>query len=120
MIYRIAADLTVVVHLAFILVVVLGGLAVLRWPWMALLHLPTAAWGAWIEITGGVCPLTTLENRLRALAGQEGYTGGFIDHYLVPVIYPPGLTRAHQLWIAGGVLALNLVVYSLVLRRLHG
>lgn len=120
MIYRVAADLTVVLHLAFILLVVLGGLFVLRWPKAALVHLPTAAWGAWIEITGGVCPLTTLENRLRILAGQEGYAGGFIDHYLVPVIYPPGLTRTHQLWIAGGVVLLNLVVYGLVLRRTHG
>src|SRR5262245_41948400 len=85
MIYRIAADAVLTLHLAFILFVVLGGWLVLRWPRLALLHLPAAAWGATVEFFHLYCPLTPLENRLRLAAGEQGYSGGFIEHYLVPV-----------------------------------
>ena len=88
----------------FIAWVVLGGLVVLRWPRLAWLHLPAVAWGVWIELTGGVCPLTPLEQRLRLAAGEAGYSGGFIEHYLGALIYPAGLTRGTQWMLAGIVL----------------
>lgn len=117
MIWRALADAVLALHLGFIVFVVLGGALALRWPRVAWLHLPAAVWGAWIEFTGGVCPLTPLENRLRRAGGEAGYTGGFIDQYLVPILYPPGLTRTHQIVLGVGVLVLNVVVYALVLRR---
>jgi hypothetical protein len=117
-------------HVLFVGFVVLGLVMIFaggalgwRWvrnPWLRLAHLLAIGVVVLQSWLGVICPLTTLENRLRVLAGQEGYAGGFIDHYLVPVIYPPGLTRSHQLWMAGGVLLLNLIVYALVLRRAHG
>ncbi|MDH4566044.1 DUF2784 domain-containing protein [Pseudomonas sp. BN414] len=116
--YRIAADAVLLLHLAFILFVVLGGLLVLRWPRLALLHLPAVAWGATVEFLHLICPLTPLENRLRLAAGEQGYSGGFIEHYLVPMIYPAGLTPAIQLWIGAFVLLLNLVPYGLLAMRL--
>lgn len=113
-----AADLVVLLHFAFILFVVLGGLLVLRWPKLAWLHLPAAAWGAAIELAGGLCPLTPLENALRRAAGEAGYGGGFIEHYLLPIIYPAALTRDIQLVLGLAVLFLNLAVYAwIVLRR---
>ncbi len=105
------ADAVVVLHLAFILFVVLGGLAVLRWPWLAWLHVPAAVWGALIEFAGWVCPLTPFENFLRERGGAVGYTGGFIDHYITAIIYPQGLTRAMQFGIGALVLAINVFVY---------
>lgn len=118
MLDRLAADAVMLVHLAFVLFVVFGGLLVLRFPLAALLHVPAFAWGAWIEATGGICPLTPLENALRRRAGEAGYDSGFIDHYLYPLIYPPGLTRQAQLWLAAGVLVLNALLYGwLLLRR---
>ncbi len=116
--YRIAADAVLLLHLAFILFVVLGGLLVLRWPRLALLHLPAVAWGATVEFLHLICPLTPLENRLRLAAGDQGYSGGFMEHYLVPMIYPAGLTPAIQLWIGAFVLLLNLVPYGLLAMRL--
>ncbi len=115
--WALLADAVVLVHLLFLVFVVLGGVAALRWPRVAWLHLHAAAWGVWIELSGGICPLTPLENRFRAAAGQAGYAGGFIDHYLVPILYPPGLTRGHQIVLGVGVLALNLTVYAVLLRR---
>jgi hypothetical protein len=115
--YRLAADAVLLLHLGFIAFAVLGGLLALRWrraPW---LHLPAVAWAAWIESSGGLCPLTPLENRLRVLAGQSGYPGGFIEHYLLPWIYPAGLTREVQLVLAGFVVLVNLAVYAWVWRR---
>jgi hypothetical protein len=113
----ILADAVLVLHAAFVLWVVLGGLAVWRWPRMAWLHLPAAAWGVWIELAGGTCPLTPLEQRLRAAAGEAGYSGGFIEHYLGMLLYPVGLTRELQ-WALGALLAaLNLVVYAVLLWR---
>ncbi|MCY1282373.1 hypothetical protein D9M68_270450 [compost metagenome] len=118
MIYKIAADAVLLLHLAFILFVVVGGLLVLQWPRLALLHLPAVAWGATVEFLHLVCPLTPLENRLRLAAGEQGYRGGFIEHYLVPLIYPAGLTPGIQLWLGTLVLLLNLVPYGLLLNRL--
>ena len=115
--YRLLADLVVGVHALFVAFVIAGGLLALRWPWVAAVHLPAAVGGALIEFRGGVCPLTPLENSLRASAGQAGYEGGFIEHYLLPVLYPAGLTRGVQLSLGALVIAVNLVVYALVLRR---
>ena len=115
--YRLAADAVVLAHGAFILFAVLGGLLALRWRWLALLHLPAAAWAVFIEATGRICPLTPLEVSLRIAAGDAGYDGGFIEHYLIPIIYPAGLTRGVQLALAALVLAVNLAVYAAVLRR---
>jgi hypothetical protein len=116
-VFRILADVTVVLHFAFILFVVLGGLLAVRWPRIAWLHLPAAAWGAWVQFAGWLCPLTPLENWLRQRGGELGYTGGFIAQYLVPVVYPSSLTRGLQ-WLLGGlVLAINAAVYLVVLRR---
>jgi hypothetical protein len=113
----IAADVLVVVHLAFVVFAIAGGLLVLRWPAVALAHLPAAAWAVWIETTAGICPLTPLENDLRRAAGEAGYAGDFVDHWIMPVLYPAGLTPQIQQFIGVGVLVLNLAVYAAVLRR---
>jgi uncharacterized membrane protein YhhN len=111
------ADLVVLLHFAFVLFVIFGGLLVLRWPRLAHVHLPVALYGALIELVGWICPLTPLEKRLRESAGLEGYQGGFVEHYILPVLYPAGLTREVQ-WILGMlVLGINLVVYAVVLRK---
>lgn len=118
--HRLLADALVVVHLAFVLFVVLGGLLALRWPRAAWVHLPAAAWGAWIEWAGWICPLTPLENRLRQRGGQSGYETTFVEQYIVPVLYPPGLSRETQ-WVLGAlVVAVNVAVYLWVLRRRAG
>ena len=106
------ADLIVALHFTFVLFVVLGGLLALRWPSLAYLHLPAALWGAWIELTGRICPLTPLENALALRAGQAGYQGSFIEHYLVPIIYPDGLTPRVQWGLAALVAGLNLAIYG--------
>ncbi len=118
MLYRLAADLLVLLHFLFILFVIAGGLAVLKWQWMAFLHVPAAVWGALIEFRGWVCPLTPLENSLRQLAGEQGYAEGFIEHYVLPVVYPAGLTRDLQTTLGTGVVVVNVLVYGLVLYRL--
>jgi hypothetical protein len=115
--YRILADLVVGVHALFVVFVVAGGLLALRWPWVVAAHLPAAAWGAMIELRGWICPLTPLEKSLRAAAGQAGYPGGFIEHYVLPVLYPAGLTRGVQLGLASLVIAVNLLVYGMLLQR---
>jgi len=118
MAFRLFADLVVLLHLGFIAFAVLGGLLALRWrraPW---LHLPAALWGGFVEISGRVCPLTPLENALRRAAGEAGYRGGFIEHYVLPLVYPAGLTREAQLVLAGLLLGANAAVYALVWRRL--
>lgn len=115
--YRLLADLLVLVHLAFVLFVVLGGLLVLRWPRLAWLHIPAAAWGAFIEAVGWICPLTPLENLLRRHAGEAGYAGGFIEHYIITLLYPPGLTRNVQFVLTAIVVAVNLAVYAVLFRR---
>src|SRR5687768_9467999 len=115
--YRALADLVVVVHIAFVAFVVFGGLLVLRRPRLAWLHLPAAVWGVMIEFAGWTCPLTPLENALRLRGGEAGYSGGFVEHYLLPVLYPAGLTRGVQLVLGSIVLALNLAVYSAIIAR---
>lgn len=120
MAYRILADMVVGVHALFVAFVLLGGLLALRWPWVAAAHLPAAVWGTLIEFRGWVCPLTPLEQSLRASAGQAGYEGGFIEHYLLPVLYPAGLTRSVQVVLGSVVIAVNLVVYGMLLWRRMG
>lgn len=112
-----AADALVALHLAFVAFVVLGGLLVLRWRWLAWVHIPAAIWGAWIEFAGWICPLTPLENRLREEAGQQGYATSFVEYYLLPALYPASLTRDMQ-WLLGAVvIAVNAVVYFAAWRR---
>jgi Protein of Unknown function (DUF2784) len=112
-----AADAILVLHLAFILFVMFGAALVAWRARLAWLHLPALAWGVWISATHGICPLTPLENSLRLAAGEAGYEGSFIDHYLVPVIYPDGLTPAHQNWIAAALVATNVLLYGFALFR---
>jgi hypothetical protein len=110
--YRLLADAVLLAHAGFVAFVVLGGLLVLRWPRLAWVHLPVVAWGAGIEFTGGICPLTPLENSLRALAHQQGYAGGFVEHYVFGLLYPDGLTHRAQLALGVLVLAVNAAVYA--------
>ena len=117
MIYRALADLVLVLHIAFVVFVVAGGLLALSWRWAPLLHLPAVLWGVFIEVSGAVCPLTPLENVLRRAAGASGYSGGFIEHYLVPAIYPVALSHPVQLLLGGLVVLANALVYSAVWRR---
>lgn len=112
-----AADILVLLHLAFIVFVGLGGLLVFRWPRWAWAHVPAFAWGALIEFNGWVCPLTPWEQRLRQAAGENGYSGGFVEHYLLPLIYPAGLTREVQLMLGLLVLVVNALVYGFLFWR---
>ena len=114
--WRILADLLVVLHLAFAAFVVCGGFLAWKWRWAIFAHLPALAWGFWVETSGQICPLTPLENHFRHLAGEAGYRGGFLDHYLVPILYPPGLTRADQWVLAVLLFAINIVAYGALLR----
>jgi len=115
---RLLANAVVAFHGLFILFVVLGGFLAWRWRWVAAIHIPCALWGILIEYRGGICPLTPLENSLRARAGQQGYAGGFVEHYVLPVIYPKGLTAGVQVALGTLVLTVNLFAYSLLIRRL--
>lgn len=117
MMYRALADTTMALHFAFIAFVVVGGLLVLRWRKVMWVHLPAAVWGVLIELRGWTCPLTPLESHFRRRGGEAGYSGGFIERYLEPVIYPPGLSGSAQLMLAGFVLLVNAIVYSLVYQR---
>ena len=111
------ADLIVAIHFAFVVFVVFGGLLVLRWPRAAWLHVPAVIWGALVEFTGWICPLTPLENRLRRAAGETGYQGDFIAHHILPVLYPNGLTRTDQLVLGGAALAVNIAIYGAAILR---
>ena len=117
MYYTIAADLLLVIHLGFVCFVVAGGLLVLKWRWLMLLHLPAVVWGALIEFKGWLCPLTPWEQQLRQAAGQTGYQGSFVEHYLLPVLYPAGLDRDMQLIFGSMVIAINAVVYGWLILR---
>lgn len=117
MIFRRLADGVLLLHLAFLLFVTLGGWLALRRPRMAWIHLPLAAWGVFVEYAGVVCPLTPLENYLRQRGGEASYAGGFIDHYITAVLYPMGLTRAMQIALGSAVLALNVAIYWRVIRK---
>lgn len=118
MIYRILADLVLVLHLGFIIFALLGGLLVLWCRYAALLHIPAAIWVSLISFKGWICPLTGLENHWRLAAGSEGYAGGFVEHYILPVIYPAGLTPSLQITLGFVALAINIAIYALVVSRL--
>jgi len=115
--FRVLADVVVVVHLGFVVLVVLGGLLVLRWPRLAWVQLPAAVWGVAIEWAGWICPLTPLENSLRARGGAAGYSGGFVEHYLLALLYPAGLTRSGQFLLGVTVLLVNATAYGLLFAR---
>jgi hypothetical protein len=110
------ADLLVLVHLLFVVFVVAGGFLLGRWPRLVWLHLPAAAWGAYIEFSGGICPLTPIENRLRVRGGGDAYSGDFVEHYLLPLLYPVQLTPGIQFWLGLGVVAVNALAYALAWR----
>jgi len=118
MLYSLAADLLVFIHLAFIAFVVFGGLLVLKWPRLGLLHIPACVWGALIEFQSGLCPLTPWEQHLRLLAGQTSYSGSFIQHYLMPLLYPAMLTRELQIILGCGVVIINFALYAVLISRL--
>lgn len=112
MFYRLAADAVLLLHLAFIVFALLGAAIAVRWRWLILVHLPAAAWGFFVEISGRICPLTYAENYLRIKAGQSGYTESFIEHYLLAIIYPAGLTREIQFVLASVVVVVNVAIYA--------
>jgi len=114
---RIAADAVLVLHLAFVLFALLGGFLALRAPGFAWLHLPALAWAAFVEFTGRVCPLTPLEVALRRAAGDSGYAGGFVEHYIVALLYPEALTRDVQMVLGAALVVLNVVIYGAVILR---
>ena len=114
--WQLAADAVLVLHAGFIVFVLFGAVMARRWRWWPLLHLPAAGWGAWVSASGAVCPLTPLENTLRQAAGLAGYQGGFVEHYLLAMIYPDGLTRPVQWALGALVLLVNLALYSWVWR----
>ena len=117
MIYRLLADLVLALHSLLVVFIVLGGLLALRWHRVALVHIPCALWGAWVELAGWICPLPPLEVALRQQAGEVGYAGGFLEHYLVPILYPGDLTRDIQIGLGGIVLVLNVAIYAIVARQ---
>ncbi|MDH5668932.1 MAG: DUF2784 domain-containing protein [Nitrospira sp.] len=119
MIYRLSADLLVVLHLCFVLFVLFGGLLLLKWPRLAWLHVPAVIWGAFVEFSGWICPLTPLENWLRAQAGETGYTGDFLAQYLSTILYPEWLTRDIQFILGALVVAMNLGAYTWLWRVKH-
>lgn len=116
-VYGVLADLVLLLHLAFVVFVAAGGLLLLRWPRVAWVHLPCAAWGAFVEFAGWICPLTPLENRVRLIAGEAGYEGGFIEHYVIPLLYPDELTRGVQVTLGLMVIAVNTAIYAWVWYR---
>ena len=111
-VYPLLADLVVWIHLAFVLFVVAGGLLVMRWPGLIWIHLPAVIWGVGIELSGWICPLTPLENWLRHKGGEENYQFDFVAHYLLPMLYPQGLTRASQIALGGFVFVVNVAIYG--------
>jgi hypothetical protein len=117
---RLLADAVVLLHLVFIVFALAGGVLVLFRGYIAWLHLPAVAWAAYAEFTATICPLTPLENSLRKQAGQEGYDGGFVEHYLIPLIYPAALTPRLQMLIGAIVVAVNVAVYAVALWRRSG
>ena len=118
MIAGLAADIIVLVHLGFIVFVAVGGFLVVKWRKVAFIHIPCAWWGVLIACGGWICPLTPLEMHFRQLAGQAGYDGGFIDHYVLPLIYPAGLTRGMQVTFGAIILSVNVCVYGWLLVNL--
>lgn len=117
MLFRLAADAVLFIHLAFILFALLGAAIAVRWRWIPVVHLPAAIWGFFVELTGRICPLTYLENYLRIKAGQSGYTESFVEHYLLAIIYPDGLTREIQFALAAVVIVVNIAIYGWLVVR---
>jgi hypothetical protein len=117
MINRILADFVVVFHGAYVVFVVLGALLALKWPKVLWVHAPAAIWGVLIEYAGWVCPLTPLENRLRALAGEAGYSGDFIEHYILRALYPHGLTPTVRYTLGTFALVVNVIAYTIVIKK---
>ena len=117
MFFRLAADGALLLHLAFILFALFGGALAERWRWMPLVHLPAAAWALFAELTGRICPLTYIENDFRIRAGQSGYTESFVEHYLIDIIYPSGLTHEVQFVLAATVVVFNIAIYFWIARR---
>src|SRR3954463_7527752 len=117
MLYRIGADAVVIFHFCFVAFVITGGLLVLRWRRVMWAHLPAVAWGVFIEFSHGLCPLTPLENHLRELGGASAYEGGFVDHYIMPVLYPEGLTPRMQVALGSMILGINLTCYCFIIYR---
>jgi hypothetical protein len=114
--FRAAADLVVAAHAAFVVFVVLGALLLVRWPRLVWVHVPAAVWGVFIEFRGWICPLTPLENYLRHRGGSSTYQGEFIEHYVVPLLYPAHLTRPRQIWLGGFAIIINVLLYWHVVR----
>jgi hypothetical protein len=119
MFYILAANAIVLLHLGYVIFVVAGGLFVFRWPWIALLHLPAVVWGVLLELNGWLCPLTPLELWLREMGGEAGYSSGFIEHYILPVLYPDELNRTMQIVIGCFVITINIALYGRLLWRLE-
>lgn len=119
MVWSILADALVILHFGFTSFVIFGGFLTWRWPWVAFLHLPALAWGCWVEVSHSICPLTPLEIHFRHLGGEAGYSGGFLAHYLVSVLYPPGLTWHIQWVLAALLIAINVIAYWELIRRWH-
>jgi hypothetical protein len=117
MLLRTLADLVLVAHFAFVAFAVVGGVVVLRWPRVAFAHVPAVAWAVMIEYAGWICPLTPLENALREAGGGAGYAGAFLDHYLVPLLYPAGLTRQFQVVLGSLLLLVNAGAYWWLVQR---
>jgi hypothetical protein len=115
--YRVLADFAVIVHVAFVAFVVVGGFLALRWDRLLWLHVPAAIWGAAIEFSGAICPLTPLENALREAGGEARYSGDFVERYVIPVVYPMDLTRTMQVVFGCLVVAVNLCAYGLMIAR---
>ena len=115
--YPLLANLVLILHLAFVVFVLCGGLLVWRWRWLAWLHLPAATWGATVEFGGWVCPLTLFENWLREQAGETGYHSGFVADYLVPILYPNDLTHDFQHMLGTGVVVIIISMYGWLLRQ---
>ena len=111
------ASAIVVIHFTFVLFAASGALLALKWRWLPWLHVPAATWATYIEFSGGICPLTPLENDLRARAGLDYYNGDFVARYLFPVLYPDGLTREAQAIIGSLVLTVNVMLYTWLARR---
>ena len=117
MIYSILADIVVFIHFLFIVFAIFGAVLVFKWRWIIYPHLISALWAAMVITMGWICPLTPLENSLRRTAGEAGYSGGFIEHYFLPIIYPESLTREIQIWLGIGVILINAAIYFVVLYK---
>lgn len=117
--YRFLGDILILLHLAFVLFAVCGGLLCLRWPKVAWLHVPAVLWSGLVELAGWICPLTPWENWLRYRGGESGYSGDFIQHYILPVLYPADYTRGLQITLGILVLVFNLLVYGYVFKKAH-